>query len=109
MEIAMGSRASEFVHQQRIDQGVTSAAKALAPDVVRIRYSFGEDWSGADAIFFRVLLSDDASRRDRLREVARKVTSTVFREVAPDELGLEAYFNFRSASEQAQLKEEAWA
>ncbi|MCC6368020.1 MAG: hypothetical protein IT165_31230 [Bryobacterales bacterium] len=105
----MGLKASGFVYQQRIDQGVTSAARALAPDVVRIRYSFGEDWSGSDAIFFRVLLSDEASRRDRLRAVAREVTSTVFREVAPDELGLQAYFNFRSAAEQAQLKEEAWA
>jgi len=97
------------VHQQRIEDGVTRAATALAPDVVRIRYSFGEDRSGADAIFFRGLPSDEASRRDRPRDMVGKVTSTVFREVTPDELGHPAYFNFRSVSEQDQLKEEAWA
>jgi len=82
---------------------VARAAKALAPDVVRIRYSLGEDWSGSGAVFFRVVLSDNASRPGHLREISTRVTSTVFNAVKPDELGLEAYFNFRSASEQAEL------
>ena len=100
---------SGFVHQQRITDGVVRASESLAPAVLHIRYDFGEDWSGAPAIFFRVVLSDQASKRAHLREVARRVTATVFNEVQPDELGLQVYFNFRSASEQAKLQEEAWA
>jgi hypothetical protein len=100
---------SGVVHQQRIAKGVAKAAKLLTPQVVNIRYSFDEDWSGAGAIFFRVVLSDQASSRSHLHAVARKVRSTIFNEVKPDELGLQAYFNFRSESEQAKLQEEAWA
>ncbi len=99
---------SGFVHQGLIDTGVARAANALAPDVVRIRYSVGEDWNGSPAVFFRVVLSDNASLRKHLREATQRVTSTVFLEVRPDELGLQRYFNFRSVSEQAKLQEEAW-
>jgi hypothetical protein len=99
---------SGFVHQGRIETGVARASRALAPDVVRIRYSLGEDWSGSAAVFFRVVLSDSASRRNHLREAAQRVSSTVFNEVRPDELGLQPYFNFRGVSEQAELREEAW-
>lgn len=99
---------SGFVHQQRIDQGLSTATKTLSPDVVHIRYSLGEDWSGAGAVFFRVILSDQASKRANLRQVARRVSGTVLNAVQPEELGLQAYFNFRSESEQAKLREEAW-
>jgi hypothetical protein len=98
-----------FVHQGKIETAVERAATALAPEVVRIRYSFGEDWSGAGAVFFRVVLTDSASRRNHLREIAKRVSTTLFSEVKPDELGLQVYFNFRSASEQAKLQEPTWA
>ncbi len=100
---------SGFVHQQRIAQGVARATDALSREVVRIRYDLGEDWSGDGAVFFRVLLKDSASERPHLREVARRVAAKIFHEVQPQELGLQAYFNFRSESEQATLREEAWA
>ena len=99
---------SGFVHQQKIVKGIEKAAAALASEVVRIRYNFGEDWSGEDAVFFRVVLKDTATKRSQLREVAKRVSSIVLDEVKPQELGLQSYFNFRSESEQAELKEEAW-
>ena len=99
---------SGFVHQGLIDTGVAKASNALAPDVLRSRYSLGEDWSGSAAVFFRVILLDNASLRKHLREAAQRVTSTVFNEVRPDELGLQVHFTFRSVSEQAKLREEAW-
>ncbi|MBY0508122.1 MAG: hypothetical protein K2X03_29685 [Bryobacteraceae bacterium] len=100
---------SGALQQSRIADGVESAAAALSSDVVRIRYNLGEDWSGESAVFFRVLLKDASTKRPNLRVVARRVSDTIFREVGPQELGLQAYFNFRSESEQATLKEEAWA
>lgn len=45
-----------FVHQQHIADGVRRAEARLAPDVIRIRFSLGAEWSGAEAIFFRVVL-----------------------------------------------------
>ena len=42
---------------------INEVERCLAPDVVRIRYDIGEDWSGQWAIFFRVVLTDEAARR----------------------------------------------
>lgn len=99
---------SALLHQDEIAHGIETAAAALSSDVVRIRYEIGKDWSGDDAIFFRVLLRDSASKRSGLRAVARRASATITNEVQPGELGLQAYFNFRSESEQMALKEEGW-
>ncbi len=43
--------------QEQVDR----IAHDLAPDVVRIRLNIAQDWSGDPAIYFRVILSDEAS------------------------------------------------
>jgi hypothetical protein len=101
--------AAGVVKEAEIARQVEAIARRLAPDVVRIRYNLGEDWTGESSIFFRILLSDDASREERLEEVANRVESRLLEKLKPAELGLLAYFNFRSQSEQAILREEAWA
>jgi hypothetical protein len=97
-----------FVHQGKVEEAVRRAENALRPDVVLIRYSIGDDWSGDPSIFFRILLSDEASRPDRLQQVAQRVGERIVDEVRSDEFGFHAYFNFRSKSEQDKLQEPAW-
>jgi len=99
---------SGFVNHRSITAGVERAAKALSADVVRIRYDFGGDWMGSPSVFFRIVLTDKASRPENLREVAQRVTVKIMNEAKTDQTGLRAYFNFRSQSEQAKLKEPAW-
>ena len=98
-----------FVNQRQIAEGVEKASQALSPDVVRIRYSLGSDWTGDPSVFFRIVLSDDASSKAHLSETAQRVALTILNEVKAEEVGLHPYFNFRSLSEQSQLKEPAWA
>lgn len=98
-----------FVNQSQIDSGIRRAAQALAPDVVQIRYSLGSDWTGDPSIYFRIVLSDDASRETRLREITQRVELTILNEIDTEELGLNPYFNYRSLSEQASLHDPAWA
>jgi hypothetical protein len=43
--------------------------------VVRIRYEITLDSTDDEAIYFRILLSDDASREERRREVTKRVES----------------------------------
>ena len=101
---------SGWVNQAQIASGVKRAEAALAPDVVRIRYSFANDWTGDPSIFFRIVLSDDvASRTGQLGETAERVSQTIRNEVDAEQLGLHSYFNFRGLSEQAELQEPAWA
>ena len=98
-----------LVDQRQIQAGVATAAKGLRPDVVRIRYDVGEDWSGEPSLFFRVVLSDGASAEKRLYSNVQRITAAVLDAVKPEELGLHAYFNFRSKSEQEQLREPSWS
>jgi hypothetical protein len=98
-----------FVNQSEIASAIQRVAFALAPDVVQIRYSLGGDWTGDPSIYFRIVLSDDASRPTRLREITQRVERTILGEIDTDELGLNPYFKYRSLSEHAALKDPAWA
>jgi hypothetical protein len=94
--------------QSEIETAILELSAQLAPDVVRIRYDIGEDWSGQWAIFFKVVLSDEAARR-RLRAVGSKVVWGLAGRLDFPGMGVFPYHNFRSASEQAALQEPAWA
>jgi hypothetical protein len=94
--------------QAEVDAAVEYVAGKLSPDVVHIRYEIGQDWSGQWAIFFRVLLSDEAGEK-KLREVATKTVWRLADKLDFPALGVFPYHNFRSVSEQAALREEAWA
>ena len=100
---------SGIVNQRQLATAIQKAADALAPDVVRIRYALTIDSTGSAAIFFRILLSDRASRPDRLYKTTERITAKILEIVQPQErFGMEAYFNFRSESEQAKLHDAAW-
>jgi len=99
---------SAVTKQSEIEAAIHEVERNLAPDVVRIRYEIGEDWSGQWAIFFRIVLTDEAARH-RLREVADKVVWGLARQLDFPAMGVWAYHNFRSVSEQEALQEPAWA
>ncbi len=99
---------SAVTKQTEIDAAVNRVQQIVGPDVVRIRYEIAEDWSGQWAIFFRVVLTDDAAGR-RLRDIATKVVWELARQLDFPGMGVFPYHNFRSESEQAALREPAWA
>lgn len=99
---------SAAIKQSEINAAVSQIAGILAPDVVYIRYDIGQDWSGDGAIFFRVVLSDEASRK-RLRDASANVAWRLAERLDFASMGLLPYHNFRSVSEQTMLQEEAWA
>ena len=100
---------SAVAKQPEINSAISEVVKLLAPDVVHIRYDIAQDWSGDWAIFFRVVLSDEASKPPRLREVASEVVWRLADRLDFSSMGLFPYHNFRSVSEQAALREEAWS
>jgi hypothetical protein len=93
---------SAVTKQAEIEAAIARVQQSIGPDVVRIRYEIGEDWSGQWAIFFRILLTDDAARR-HLREVAPKVVWELARQLDFPGMGVFPYHNFRSVSEQSML------
>lgn len=97
-----------LVDQKGIKAAVQRAQRALSPDVIRIMYSFTMDWTGEQSLFFRILISDSASAPNRLRQTTQRIIAKVLHEIKAEELGLQTYFNFRSKSEQATLREPFW-
>ena len=70
--------------------------------------ALGDDWSGEPAVFFMVILSDAASRRDQLLSVSNQVSEAIVEQVQPlEQWDVLPYFNFRSQSEQTKLNQPA--
>jgi hypothetical protein len=99
-----------FTQQSLFQAAVARAAQRLAPDVVDVIPTLGDDWRGEPAVFFMVILSDAASRRDRLLRVTNQASTFIVHEVQPlEQWGVLPYFNFRSQSEQATINQHALA
>src|SRR5580692_11331601 len=62
-----------IAHQPGINAAVAEVAQEMSPGVLHIRYEIGQDWSGDWAIFFRVLLSDEASHPHALKHATTRV------------------------------------
>jgi len=99
---------SAVTKQAEIAAAIGRVQQSIGTDVVRIRYEIGEDWSGQWAIFFRIVLTDDAAR-NRLREIRTSVVRGLAQQLDFPGMGVFPYHNFRSLSEQAMLQEPAWA
>ena len=99
---------SAYSKQDEIEAAIRDVEASLAPDVVRIRYEITHDWSREWAIFFKIVLTDDAAKH-RLREAIHNVREGLDRHLDFPVLGVWASQNFRTVSEQAMLLESAWA
>jgi hypothetical protein len=98
---------SSLKNKPQINPAVAEVLKEFSPSVKYIRYSIGQDWTGEWAIFFRVMLSDEAAR-NRLGEMATRVMWRTTDHLDLPNLGMFPHFNFRSESEQAKLREPSW-
>jgi hypothetical protein len=98
-----------LAQQGQLASEIADLERLLGPDVLRLRYKVGANWSDEPAIFFRIVLSDEASKQ-RLREVASRVEAIIQEHLDPlNSWGLIPYYNFRSQTEQEILREPAWA
>lgn len=91
-----------------LDLQVQETATDFPGEVVHIRYSVSHDWSGDLAIFFRVLLSDTASRAEALADVTGRISGKLFDSLQQSGSDYIPYFYFRSQSEQKKLNDPEW-
>jgi hypothetical protein len=94
--------------QNEIAQIVADAEVELRPIVKRIFWDIEPDWSGDWAITLRVVLSNNATRGKNLGNSTQRVKAYVREKLQPDNLGVIAYFRFRSQAEQDELGKKAW-
>jgi len=93
----------------RIKAGIQRAVQPFAGDVLHVYYEIGSDWMGYASIFFKIVVSDQASRPQRLRDLSQRVALALMNELGTDEDGVNTYFSFRSQSEVAEMNDPAWA
>jgi hypothetical protein len=99
-----------FVDQAQIDDEVARAVRMLGPEVVRVNHSVGEDTSGEPAIYFRIVLADEATGEETLADVANNIYDILVKEIRPyEKWGLFPYTRFRGKSEQAMRSEPEWS
>lgn len=99
-----------FVHQAQLASEIAKARRKLGKEAVRVNYSLGMDSTGEPSIFFRIVLTDAASREEKLADVTGRIATILFDEIRPYEnWGLLPYFSFRSKTEQAKRNDPEWA
>ena len=100
-----------FVNQTELRDSVDAAKRRLSPDeVVRVAYSVGNDSTDEPGIFFRIVLTDAASREECLGDVTRRVESVLIDSIRPlENWGLFPYFSYRSFSEQSPRNDPEWS
>lgn len=81
----MALTAPGFVHQGEINSAVLRVERSFSAQVFRIGLSFGEDASGALAIFFRILIRNEAAAKTVLRDLAQRLSIALMNEVRTDE------------------------
>ncbi len=92
-----------------VDEAIGKVIPNLGPDVVHVAYNFGEDWAGDPGIFFRIVLTNAASKAGKIGEAAQRISTRVFEELQPQEnWGLFPYFNYRSQAEHKRRPDPLW-
>src|SRR5271170_7070493 len=92
-------------------QRVEEVAKKFPAEVIRIRHSFSRDWDGDPAIYFRIVVTDEARRTIPLGELTRKIENGLIKDLAifTSEYSIYIpYFEFRTKSEQDRSKDPQW-
>ena len=100
-----------FINETEVAKAVDQVIANLGPEIVRVRYNIGEDWSGDPALYFRVVLADSVAVDDKIFvDTADRVKATVWEQLQSlENWGLFPHFRFRSNSENTQLSDPKWA
>jgi hypothetical protein len=100
-----------FLNQTEVEKAVDQFIRTLGPEVVRVRYNIGTDWSGDTVLYFRVVLADSAAvDRKTFVDTAARVRATVWERLQSlENWGLFPHINFRSNAENAELNDPKWA
>ena len=87
----------------------TIEAFSRSNTVVRTFWNTGTDSTGCQAIYFRIVLTDEAAKLN-LNDATSNITRTVYDKLRPiEDWGLTPYFSFRSESEMAHISDQKWS
>jgi hypothetical protein len=97
------------VNQQALAKLIAEAQATLGPQVEHLFWRIEEDHTGEPSLKFRIVLTDEGSRRETLATTTGKIVQKLFDVVQPYDWGLRPYYTVRSASEHSRLIDPAWS
>jgi hypothetical protein len=102
---------SGYISHTEVEKAIDQFIRTLGPEVVRVRWNFGNDWSGDPALYFRVVLADSvAVDRQTFLDTAERVRASFFEQLQPlENWGLFPHVRFRSNAENAQVSDQKWS
>jgi hypothetical protein len=102
--------AKAFAHQADLFAAVDQVARALGPHVLSITPTLGTDWNAESAIFFQVIVADNAVPRLQMLAFTKQISRAIMQQIRPlEDWGVLPYFNFLTQSELQRIKEPIWA
>jgi hypothetical protein len=83
---------------------------SMPAQVVTLTPTLGTDWIGNEAVFFQVVLADNAVPRNQLLAFTKQISHSIITQLNPnEEWGVWPYFDFITQSELARVKQPTWA
>jgi len=97
-----------FGHQTEFFDAIGQVV--MPPGVLSVTPTLGTDWDGDEAVFLQIIFADNAVPRPELLAFTKQISRSIMLQVRPlEDWGVRPYFNFLTQSEQAKMKEPAWA
>ncbi len=95
---------SDVTKQAQIEAAVRDIVNGASTHVINISFEFGKDWTGDWAIFFHVVLRNQASKGAMLGRVTTEVRRRLAEKLRALDVRLVGYSDFRSESEVAEMQ-----
>ena len=94
----------DVTKQPQIEAAVRDIINGARAHVIDISFEFGKDWTGEWAIFFHVVLRNQASKGMMLGRVTTEVRRRLAEKLKALDIRLIGYSDFRSESEIAEMQ-----
>ena len=102
--------AKAFAQQQPFLAAIARVANGLPQPVLSVTPTLGTDWNGEPAVYFQIIIADNAVPRPELLEFTKKISQAIVQHVRPvEEWGVLPYFNFLTQSDAARMPQPTWA
>ena len=73
-----------FISHTEVEKAINQFIGTLGPEVVRVRWNFGDDWMGDPVLYFRVILADSVSGDVKtFVETAARIRKAFFEQLQP--------------------------
>jgi hypothetical protein len=96
--------ARAFAQQQPFLKSIAQVAGELAPQVVSVTPTLGNDWAGEPAVYFQIIIADNAVPRQNLLAFTKDISHAIVHRIRPlEEWGVLPYFNFLTQSDASRM------